>query len=186
MLYLENHDETRYLVECGDDAAKAAAGALFTLPGIPMLYGGQELGQRGNRDPLAWDHAREEIRDHYDDLLALREAHPVLGSAGDLARVEYDTAGTADADDVVAFARESEAEEYVVLLNFGTEPAVVGIDETVDATDLVAGGGRGADRRGRRGLRGHGLTDRPGRRTPPRRPIALPAPRRKRTVTTGF
>jgi len=72
MLYLENHDETRYIVECGDDATKAAAGALFTLPGIPMLYGGQEIGQRGRRDHLAWDHAREEIREHYDDLIAAR------------------------------------------------------------------------------------------------------------------
>ncbi|MFC5279258.1 alpha-amylase MalA [Halorubrum rubrum] len=144
MLYLENHDETRYLVECGDDAAKAAAGALFTLPGVPMLYGGQELGQRGNRDPLAWDHAREDVRAHYDDLLALREAHPVLGSAGDLARVDHETAGSADPDDVVAFAREGEAASYVVLLNFGPETAVVGIDEAVDATDLVSGESRAA------------------------------------------
>ncbi|WP_281195434.1 alpha-amylase MalA [Halorubrum sp. F4] len=145
MLYLENHDETRYIVECGDDAAKAAAGALFTLPGIPMLYGGQELGQRGNRDPLAWDHAREDVRSHYDDLLALHDEHPALGFHGDLVRVEYETAGEADADDVVAFGREGEDASYVVLLNFGSDPVAVGIDETVDATDLVSGESRAAE-----------------------------------------
>jgi len=139
MLYLENHDETRYIVECGDAAAKAAAGALFTLPGLPMLYGGQELGQRGNRDPLAWDHAREEVRAHYDDLLALQEAHPGLQGDGELERLTYETHAE---DDVVAFARETDTGRYVVLLNFGAEQATVGIDESVDATDLVSGESR--------------------------------------------
>ena len=143
MLYLENHDETRYIVECGDDAAKAAAGALFTLPGVPMLYGGQELGQRGNRDPLAWDHARDDVRSHYDDLLALQDEYPALGYRGDLLRIEYETAG--ESDDVVAFGREGADGNYVVLLNFGSDPAVVGIDETVDATDLVTGESRAAE-----------------------------------------
>ncbi|MWV65831.1 DUF3459 domain-containing protein [Halorubrum sp. JWXQ-INN 858] len=142
MLYLENHDETRYVVDCGDDATKAAAGALFTLPGIPMLYGGQELGQRGTRDPLAWDHAREGIRDHYDDLIALRDAHPALGPAGDIERVPYETDAP---EEVVAFAREGADGRYLVLLNFGAEPAVVGVDEAVDATDLVSGESRAAE-----------------------------------------
>ena len=141
MLYLENHDETRYVVECGDDAAKAAAGALFTLPGIPMLYGGQELGQRGTRDALAWDHARDDVRSQYDDLIALKEAHPTLGPSGDLERIDYEV----DSDDVVAFAREGGGNRYVVLLNFGGEPATVGVDETVDATDLVSGESRAAE-----------------------------------------
>jgi glycosidase len=136
MLYLENHDETRYIVECGDEATKAAAGALFTLPGIPMLYGGQELGQRGKRDHLAWDHARDEIRSHYDNLIQLKENHPSLGQNGELLQVDYEAD---DQDSVVAFGRKSDDGEYVVLLNFGEETTTVGIDKTVDATDLVSG-----------------------------------------------
>jgi glycosidase len=136
MLYLENHDETRYIVECGDEAIKAAAGALFTLPGIPMLYGGQELGQRGKRDHLAWDHARDEIRSHYDNLIQLKENHPSLGQNGELLQVDYEAD---DQDSVVAFGRKSDDGEYVVLLNFGEETTTVGIDKTVDATDLVSG-----------------------------------------------
>ncbi len=141
MLYLENHDETRYIVECGDSAAKAAAGALFTLPGIPMLYGGQELGQRGRRDSLAWDHARDDVRSGYDDLIGLAAAHSTFGPSGDLERIDYE----ADSEDVVAFVREGEANRYVVLLNFGDGTATVGIDETVDATDLVTEESRAAE-----------------------------------------
>jgi len=57
----------------GDGAAPAAAGAaIFTLPGVPMIYAGQEIGQRGRRDAIAWDHAREGVRDRYERLIAVR------------------------------------------------------------------------------------------------------------------
>ena len=142
MLYLENHDETRYLAECGDAATKAAAGALFTLPGIPMLYGGQEFGQLGNRDQLAWDHARDDIREHYDTLLSFYEAYPSFGEGGDIDRIDYETDA---ATDVVAFERTSDAGRHVVLLNFGSDTATVGIDRRVDATDLVSNEVRAAE-----------------------------------------
>src|SRR6056297_1090218 len=122
MLYMENHDETRYIVECGDAATKAAAGAIFTLPGVSMLYGGQELGQRGRRDHLAWDHAREDIRDHYDQLIDLKNEYPALGSNGDLKRIDYET----DDEQVVAFGRESTDDSYISLPKFGAGESVVG------------------------------------------------------------
>ena len=135
LLYIENHDETRYVVECGDDAAFAAAGALFTLPGVPMIYGGQEFGQRGRRDALAWDHAREAFREHYDRLGDLQDSVPELGSGAALARVDYE----ADTDRTVAFAREGESGTVVCVLHFGEGSATVSVDGPVDATDLVSG-----------------------------------------------
>ncbi|RLM57604.1 DUF3459 domain-containing protein [Halobellus sp. Atlit-31R] len=135
MLYIENHDEARYVVECGDDAAMAAAGALVTLPGVPMLYGGQELGQRGRRDALAWEHAREELFEHYERLLDLRAELPALGYDGTLDRIDYES----DTDRAVAFARERD-DTYVCVLNFGDEPATVTLDDhAVDPTDRVSG-----------------------------------------------
>jgi len=50
-----------------------------------------------------------------------------------------------DPDDVVAFGRENGDAGYVVLLNFGSGTAMVEIDETVDATDLVSGVSRAAE-----------------------------------------
>jgi glycosidase len=135
MLYQENHDETRYVVDCGDEAAFASAGALFTLPGVPMLYAGQELGQRGNRDPLAWEHAREEIREHYEHLIAAREATPALGYHGGFRRVDYE----ADSDQVTAFARDHEDGDYVVVLNFGAAPETVRLGPDVEPVNAVSG-----------------------------------------------
>ncbi|ELZ43286.1 alpha amylase catalytic region [Halorubrum saccharovorum DSM 1137] len=147
--YIENHDETRYRVECGDAAAAAAGAATVTLPGVPMIYAGQEIGQRGRRDAIAWEHAREGVRDHYQQLLAVREAHPALGPGGDLDRVGYHVAsgdlserpivasGDVHPDDVVAFRRSDGEEALVVVLNFAPESASVAVGVDHGNRDLV-------------------------------------------------
>jgi glycosidase len=104
MLYCENHDESRYIVECGEEAAMAAAGALFTLPGAPMLYAGQELGQRGRRDALVWEHAREDLQAHYERFIETRKAHPALSTAAAMAPVDA-TVREGDPRSVVAYGR---------------------------------------------------------------------------------
>ena len=150
--YVENHDETRYRVECGDAAAAAAGAAIVTLPGVPMVYAGQEIGQRGQRDPIAWDHAREPVRDRYERLLATHDEQPALGPDGDLRRVDYHVAGgdpterpiAADGDevhpdDVVAFVRGSGAEALVVVLNFAPAEAAVAVDADHGTLNVVTG-----------------------------------------------
>ena len=54
--FLTNHDMRRVLTQLGDDRRKArlAAGLLLTLPGVPFLYYGEEIGLRngpGDEDP---------------------------------------------------------------------------------------------------------------------------------------
>ena len=149
--YIENHDETRYRVECGDAAAAAAGAAIMTLPGVPMVYAGQEIGQRGRRDAIAWDHAREDVRDRYEDLLATRRDHPALGPAGDVSRVDYHVAsgdlserpivasGDVHPDDVVAFRRRDGDEALVVVLNFAPAEASVAVEAGHGERDLVSG-----------------------------------------------
>lgn len=163
--YIENHDETRYRVECGDAAAAAAGAATITLPGVPMVYAGQEIGQRGRRDEIVWDHAREEVRERYERLLATRADHSALGPAGDLHRVDYHVASgdlterpiEADGevvhpDDVVAFVREDDTETLVVVLNFAPGEAAVAVDvdhadrNVVTGEDCVVTDGDGTDR----------------------------------------
>lgn len=61
-IFLSNHDQNRIMsVLSGDiDKAKLAANILFTLPGIPYVYYGEELGMKGMkpdeniREPFVW------------------------------------------------------------------------------------------------------------------------------------
>ncbi|EMA64141.1 alpha-amylase MalA [Halorubrum lipolyticum] len=147
--YIENHDETRYRVECGDAAAAAAGAATFTLPGVPMVYAGQEIGQRGRRDAIAWDHARDEVRERYERLLETRADHPALGPEGELERVGYHVAsgdlgehpivasGNIHPDDVVAFRRRDGEESLIVVLNFAPDTAKVAVEADHAGHDLV-------------------------------------------------
>ena len=150
--YIENHDETRYRVECGDAAAAAAGAATVTLPGVPMVYAGQEIGQRGRRDSIAWEHTRGEVRERYERLLRTHADHPALGPEGDLERVGYHVASgdlserpiQADGDavhpdDVVAFLRGSGPNALAVVLNFAPAEAAVAVDADHGRTNVVTG-----------------------------------------------
>ena len=60
--FLSNHDRTRSLTSLGDDVAKGklAATLLLTLPGLPFVYYGEEIGMTGDkpderlRTPMQW------------------------------------------------------------------------------------------------------------------------------------
>lgn len=60
--FLTNHDQNRIMSEVKNDRSKAkmAAALLFTLPGSPYLYYGEEIGMRGKkpdefiREPFIW------------------------------------------------------------------------------------------------------------------------------------
>jgi glycosidase len=63
--FLRNHDQTRTMTELGGDIprAKLAATLLLTLPGLPFVYYGEEIGMTGNkpderlRTPMQWSRA---------------------------------------------------------------------------------------------------------------------------------
>ena len=60
--FLRNHDQVRAMTEIGADPgrARAAASLLLTLPGIPFVYYGEEIGMTGTkpdprlRTPMQW------------------------------------------------------------------------------------------------------------------------------------
>jgi cyclomaltodextrinase / maltogenic alpha-amylase / neopullulanase len=140
--YIENHDETRYVEECGRAEVEAAAGAIFTLPGTPLLYAGQEIGETERRSPIDWDDADEELYEHYRSLIRLRDDRPELGRDGAFEPVTVE----ADHEGVVAYARETDGQRSVVVLNFGPAAATVDLsDERVSTTDLRTGADVGRD-----------------------------------------
>jgi len=144
MVYAENHDETRYIVDYGKEAAEAAAAATFTLPGAPMIYAGQEFGQRGRRDDLAWDHADDDLREYFSSLADVRKHTPSLSTDGDLQRVDYEVETGWD-DRVVAYARATDEEAVVVVLNFDEDPATVSVPEEAADHDIVTDESVGAE-----------------------------------------
>ena len=138
MLYSENHDEERYVTECGREAAEAALGAVFTLPGAPMVYAGQEFGQRGRRDDLAWEHAHESLREHVRRLARVRHEHPALSGSSTAARIEYEVRDGVS-DRVTAYELTTGEASVLAVLNFDSDPVTVCVPGA-GTTDLLTGG----------------------------------------------
>ena len=137
LTYAENHDETRYLAECGRPAARAAVAAVATLPGVPMVYGGQETAQLGRRDDLVWDGdvVDADLQAHVRRLLSAGRETPALDARASLDPVDA-TVHEGDPRGVVAYGRGGAA---VVVLNFGDDPATVAVDAPVSTVDRVTG-----------------------------------------------
>jgi alpha-amylase len=61
--FLTNHDQERAMTQLGGDSARArlAASILLTIPGVPFIYYGEEIGMVGRkpderlRTPMPWD-----------------------------------------------------------------------------------------------------------------------------------
>jgi glycosidase len=148
MRYVENHDETRYLTDCGRSRLAAATAITFTLPGAPMIYAGQERGVPGQRGRMRWHDGDDELTAFHRACTRLRREFPELGTADDEA-VEPVSLSPAP-DHLVAFRREVGSDDagegaddtgaLVVVCNFGDDPettTVVG--RSVGETDLLSG-----------------------------------------------
>ena len=75
---LSNHDQNRIMSELDGDIAKAkmAASLLFTLPGSPYLYYGEEIGMMGKkpdeqiREPFIWDEpGKDPLQTNWEELV---------------------------------------------------------------------------------------------------------------------
>ncbi|MFC6730301.1 alpha-amylase family glycosyl hydrolase, partial [Natronoarchaeum mannanilyticum] len=139
MQWAENHDTDRYKERTSRSAQMAAGAATFTLPGVPVIYAGQETGMDEARTPMNWGDFDQELVEHYKNLVELRKSHAALQTDAELERIEYG----ANADDVVAYARHDpeSGERVVVALNFGTSARNVRLSGTIGETDLITGDG---------------------------------------------
>lgn len=121
MLFITNHDENTWngneYKRLGD-AYNAMTVLTFTLPGMPLIYNGQEAGmtqelQFFERDPIQWkDHPN---RAFFTRLTALREKNPALWSG--LYGGNFTFARTSSDGGVFAFTRESGANKLLILVN---------------------------------------------------------------------
>jgi len=120
MRFTSNHDFNSWNgtdAELYGDAYLPLAVLTFTLPGMPLIYNGQEsrLAKRlefFEKDPIAWK--TRELQPFYTNLLALKHQHPALGNGqygGALTLVDVGN------ERLFAFRRQLGADSVTVVVN---------------------------------------------------------------------
>lgn len=130
--FLENHDETRLqeVFKATPDRIRPLTAMLMTIPGIPMIYQGQEIGYgRGNGDrrrlPLNWNTTDNGFWAEFHRQLAVaRGTFPAFGT--------QDLAFLTSAASTLAFVRPYQDENAVVVINFASSPRTFTLDPSDD------------------------------------------------------
>ena len=161
---LGSHDSARIRTLVGGDAAvhRVAVGLQFTLPGVPMVFAGDEIGLEGvngedARRTMPW-HRRDEWDDRtlgtYADLARLRREHPALRRGGlRWAYVDADTIAYLREhpdEDVLVVARRAAGSAFVLPLTsgrhlVGSEPGGAGLVAGPGGVEVPAADGPRVD-----------------------------------------
>lgn len=109
---------------------KIAALLQMTLPGVPCIYYGDEVGMEGWKDPFnrvcyPWGYENEEILSHYKFLTSLRKSHRVFID-GKYRCLVHDK-------EVFVFERFNESSKVIVAINLTQEDVLLNIKEKLVA-----------------------------------------------------
>ncbi len=129
MQFIDNHDENSWAGTINErlgEAQDAFAVFMFTIPGVPLLYNGQEacLDKRlefFTRDPIEWKDCDKFA--FYQSLIRMKKDHEALwnGEAGGpMERIK-----TGKDRSVFAFSREKDHDRVVVFLNLSKKARTI-------------------------------------------------------------
>lgn len=127
-----NHDKNAWdapaVEKFGPQGAKMTAAMMFTLPGVPLIYNGEEVGNPSKLDlfekvPIVWkDQGR--FRNLYEQLTRLRKEHSMFRQGA------YKSVDNSVPEYVYSFARIDEGEVALCLFNWSSKTQSVRL--TVD------------------------------------------------------
>ncbi len=144
MRFMENHDEERIIYQYRDSSyqkTKPMATTIFTVPGMPMIYSGQEVGYglqvsdfyQRTRGVIDWKApGRSILLPHYQRLTNIRSQFPAF-STQKFVRL---TSGNGL---VYAYARPQNGSDGIVAVNFSPDPQDITLsllNSVIDSTLL--------------------------------------------------
>jgi len=153
MNFITNHDENSWNgteFERLGAAVGVFAMLTFTLPGMPLLYSGQEIGFDERliffeKDTIEW--IEEEIWSRfYKDMINLKTENPVFwnGTEGG----SFKTLKVESSDNIFAFERSRDDELYIVIANLGGDKESVKMNDYSKSlfSDILTGDDYGFDK----------------------------------------
>ena len=141
MYYLDNHDVNswdRTIDEAfSEEILPSMFSLIFTLPGIPMIYTGDEIAYNKNiafmeKDTIDWDRTGKDYRDLISNLSQIKAQHPALysdntGDGFEIIKLEN--------KNVFAFKRVAKDDEIICIFNMSKKE-----QKDIDLGRVITGG----------------------------------------------
>ena len=133
-VFIDNHDENSWagtIEERLGEAHRAMAVYIYTIPGVPLMYNGQEAGLNKRleffeRDPIEWKES--DLTPFYTTLNNLKTDNVALynGTEGG----SYQLLQTSGDEDICAYLREKDGNSVIAIINMSAEPATFTLNDT--------------------------------------------------------
>ena len=129
--FLENNDISRFISVHGLERTKMGAALLFSIPGIPMIYNGQEVGYREHpyethaifERETSIETANHELFAYYKKLIELHLKYPALNGDNSMKEVIVSAEPA-----IVSFSRTKGDQTFIIMTNLnssGTSVTVI-------------------------------------------------------------
>lgn len=129
-IFIDNHDNPRYISTYGKAYTKQALGFIMTYPSIPIIYYGTEIGMPGKGDPdnrrdMAWDDVTDQndMLKYYKALEEVRSSYPAV-TQGTLTALK-------SSKDVLVYKTVIDGKGILVAMNLRNKP----LQETLTLAD---------------------------------------------------
>jgi glycosidase len=147
MNFITNHDENSWNgteKERLGDAVNVFGVLTYTLPGMPLIYSGQEVGldrrlKFFEKDSIEWD-LNSPLLAFYQNLSFVKKSNSALWNG--LSGGNFERINTAYKKSVLAFLRQKEADRVMVICNLSMDTLDVKIkvnDEITDFREIFTG-----------------------------------------------
>lgn len=138
--FIDSHDTARFLYSAGNSIQKQklAAALQLLLPGMPMIYYGDEAGMEGGPDPdcrrgMLWAESRRNgaLFTYYQTLIRIRHRYPVL--------TEGELTGAWAEDETGLIRMERQLGDQRMTLLFHTREGSAALPDLTGRENLVTG-----------------------------------------------
>ena len=124
--FTSNHDENSWngtAFERLGDAVETFAVLSFTIPGMPLIYNGQEVGLNKRleffeKDEIDWSN-KSPLTNLYTELIDLKQENQALWNGDAGGKIKF--IETSKPDQILAFTREQNGNKVMVIMNLSDE-----------------------------------------------------------------
>lgn len=143
MNFMDNHDKNSYehtiLGAYGEEPMAAMFSFLYMIPGVPMIYSGDEIGLDHaiafmEKDPIDWESSDLDYRPLLAELSGIKSSNAALYNGNYGGQINY---YDLDNKNVLIFYREKDGNTVKCIFNLSKREQTISLSEVVDGDETV-------------------------------------------------